>query len=270
MHYISIIVQQLFSGIVFTLSIIITGYVGFLFAKKRIDKQLTANLTEEELKKELERNNQILISTLGHYSGFKKEIYNVQIDSIKIIWQAFINLKKTIPPSIFHSLMICRKEEFDWSWFNEMKLINNLSEEIETSDFAFKYSHQVSNIYIEIENIRYALNEDLYSLWRAYLAILTRVVFMFAENIRNNKIYCWQEDIEVDNNIRNFFDKKEMTFIYMKDKKGGFGEVMELFSLKAINNINKRLSGKEEVEDLVGHINRLRNLNLSFLTTRSR
>jgi len=226
---------------------LVTGCGSWLFIKHRIKTQSTANITEEQLKKELERNNQLLYTTLNHYSGLRKEIHSKRINALDIIWQAFINLKPTIPSSLYLCLAVLENEEFTYN-----KIFKIIENQIGKPDFNLEHSNQIYKISQPIELSRYLINPDLYNIWRSYLAVTGRVVLIFSEGLKSKNITPWQDDEGILKQFGMWLNESELNNVY--GGIGGFHRALELLKMKALNMIMHEATGTEETNNMLKQI----------------
>lgn len=229
---------------------IVTSWV---FTKYRIKTQSTANITEEQLKKELERNNQLLYTTLNHYSGLRKEIHLKKIDALDIVWQAFINLKTTIPSTIFLYLTVLKKDEFTYSNISKNSYFEATKKQIGTADLDLQHASQIGDISRPIELSRYLINQDLYNIWRSYLAVTGRVVVIFSRGLQSKNITSWQDDKGINQQLAMWLSENELKNVYAMSI-GGFDRALELLRMKALNMLIQETTGTEEMHSMLKQI----------------
>lgn len=246
------IILQIIVNSIMSLVLVLIGYY---FSVKKIKKQLKANITQDQLKHAIDHNNKLLQTSLDHYSGFRKNLYDKKLQTLDLIWKFFIEFNKTIPSgSGFKILMSLNRNDLI-RFHNDEKIINLVKNE----NLFEVYKEQYGLIDPIIQS-GYLINKDLYMIFEVYHTVIMRfIVLILGELFTSNPIFLWQDDKFIIENLRLVITEDELNAIYSDEELGTFNLALNLLKEKALNKIIHEITGEEESKNLLDHIKRLHN-----------
>ena len=242
---------------------------GWLFTKYKINKQLEANLkefelksekqhnttiTEEKLRKELEKNNQTLNTILTNYSATRNIIYTKQVNAISTIWETMTSIKATIPTPIPLSLSILSDNEFNYAIISKSTIPAMLNHELVT-----QYILELNNKANKIKILRPFIDIGIYNLWGAYLSVISKIAWQFSDGIHLKNIKSWRKDNYIKSSLSQVLTKEELDKIYSIER-GGFDLLTETLELTMLNKIQQNINNNEAVIDVAKQVNIFQNL----------
>ncbi len=233
------------------ISSIITGVISisisFWLASKKIQKQSLANIAENT-----QRTQDQLHA--DYYSSCKKILYEKKIYTLDIVWNFFIEYPKTIPSQYSICYRVLSKKQLIECTKNK-EIISDVRRAIKDYDSLNNLVLKQSIMCDKIQKLRYLISKDLYTICEVYYIILGRFTVLMTGDLilTQDPIFVWQEDIQIQDNLKKVLTKEEFTYVYANDTLGGLGVAEKLIKEKALQKIMHEISGEEEAKIVLNH-----------------
>lgn len=234
-----------FIGILAFASRLLTDKVNHIWTKK-------ANTEIETIKSQLTQYNSTLTNIQTNYLNHIQGINSKKTESIDVLWQSVLDLKREIPS--FISLVLSILTDTEYKNISNSKYAN-ISNEIRKLDSAIDIQFIVKHIE-KIDNRRPYLNEELYSLFKTYSVLIGRICFITIENCNKNKSDFWKEDDSILSIIKNVLRPDELDII-ITTEVGGFNTLTSILELKILDGIKSYITGQEINTDVIKQMKKL-------------
>lgn len=217
--------------------------------QKKTQKEL------QEIKSALSLNNSSLANLQTNFVQHQQNVQNKRIEAIEYIWVAVLNIKKGIPSAVSLCLSILVDEEIKNETIdNPNKNGESLGQMVAKLDES-KDTLPIVEPAENIDRLRPFINEELYSLFKTYIAIIGRITHKFIWDYKNGNLKSWKKDEVVVNQLSTVLTEKE--FKYIIDKRCAFNDMTNLLEIKILEKIRTTVTGAELNSDSIAQIKRL-------------
>lgn len=227
----------------------------FSFISKIIVNKLTShwqnihNKEIEYLKSMYDRDHTLLKSVISNYSSGFEIIQKERIKAIQILWDMVINLRKfTYPQTFFYGVLTELKTELKIDGPNLIKNFNALAKNLDITE--------VSNSAMQVEKYRPFIGESLWALFITYWGFVNYSYVVLGEAINKNDLKPWQDNEALTDIIIKNFNEEESK-VFLTRKMHSFTDTVRAMESKIINQIQKILSGEEDLKNNIEAYNKI-------------
>jgi len=212
----------------------------------------------QEIKSTLSQNNSTLTNLQMNFVHHQQNIQNKRMESIENIWVAVLKIKRGIPSPVALCLSILEDDEI------KNEIIDNPNKKGESiGSMVAKLDESTDTLPIiepaeGIDRLRPFINEELYSLFKTYLAIVGRITHKFILDYKRGKLQTWKKDDIVVQQLKSVLTEKEFKYIF--EKRCSFNDMINLLEIKILDKIRETVTGAELNSDSIAQIKKLEDI----------
>jgi hypothetical protein len=247
---------KIVGGLGLTISAIMALFGKLILEKFKITWAKNSSIDLQNLKYEIEKNNKAVDNLQSNFLNHQQKGYDKRVDAIETLWISINEINDGIPSVVSLCLRILTDNEINNSTLDKAN-----TKGISLGSLVMKLDESKDTTFLvgpanKVTLLRPFINEDLYSLFRTYTAIVGRITHTFIWNYKKSTLTTWKNDEHIKTLLKEVLNEEEFRHIYNK-QVGSFDDMTNLLELKMLAMMRNSISGTDISIDTVKQIKRL-------------
>lgn len=244
------------------LGIILTAIIYFLSTllaeRLKASWNKSASLGLQDVKYQLEKNNSTIERLQSNYLFHVQNTHIKRVEAIEIVWNSVLEIREGIPSVISLCLSILQDSEINNA------VLDKAGKEKTFGELVGKLDEAGNTLFVvdasnKVQKLRPFIKEELYSLFKTYVAVIGRTVHLFIWQYKQGKLSTWKSDENIRTLLKDVLTDQEFKHISTK-RVGAFNDMMNLLELKMLGMMRNTLTGSDADIDTIKQIKTLEDI----------